>query len=124
MVTMVSKMVMTIVLVVVLMIVMTVLTSTSHISHKALIGILLGEEIKKSIVEDGVDSADKHLTHFSQGVDCHLTWKSKQNKHVVGNKDNDGDNSIQDGDYESVEDGVNDSYDTADKLLKHLFRTV
>eukprot|EP00957_Ditylum_brightwellii_P092276 7025571-Ditylum_brightwellii.AAC.1 len=46
-------------------------------------------------VDDSVDNsvgnsdngADKHLTHFSQAVDCHSTERSKQNEHVVGNKD-------------------------------------
>eukprot|EP00957_Ditylum_brightwellii_P119368 9106827-Ditylum_brightwellii.AAC.1 len=47
-------------------------------------------------VEDGVDGADKHLTHLSQGVDCHLTRRSKQNKHAVGNKDNDVENDVED----------------------------
>eukprot|EP00957_Ditylum_brightwellii_P019511 1472057-Ditylum_brightwellii.AAC.1 len=42
-------------------------------------------------VDGGVVGADKHLTHLSQAVSCHLTWRSKQNKHVVCNKDNDVD---------------------------------
>eukprot|EP00957_Ditylum_brightwellii_P199578 15214083-Ditylum_brightwellii.AAC.1 len=45
-------------------------------------------------VSDSDDGADKHLTHLSQGVDCHLTERSKQNEHVVGNKDNDVDNGV------------------------------
>eukprot|EP00957_Ditylum_brightwellii_P008581 650629-Ditylum_brightwellii.AAC.1 len=57
--------------------------------------------------DDGVDDsdvgADKHLKHLSQGFDCHLTWKIKQNKHVVVKKDIDGDKGIQDGDDKSVE---------------------
>eukprot|EP00957_Ditylum_brightwellii_P087137 6631676-Ditylum_brightwellii.AAC.1 len=32
-------------------------------------------------VDDGDDGADNHLTHLSQGVDCHLTWRSKHNEH-------------------------------------------
>eukprot|EP00957_Ditylum_brightwellii_P080247 6103892-Ditylum_brightwellii.AAC.1 len=39
--------------------------------------------------EDSVDSADKHLTHLSQAVDCYSTWRSEQNKHVDGKQDND-----------------------------------
>eukprot|EP00957_Ditylum_brightwellii_P155254 11819347-Ditylum_brightwellii.AAC.1 len=38
----------------------------------------------KDCVEDGIDDAVLHLTHLSQGVDCHLTWRRKQNKHIVG----------------------------------------
>eukprot|EP00957_Ditylum_brightwellii_P125257 9548046-Ditylum_brightwellii.AAC.1 len=45
-------------------------------------------------VDDSVDGADKHLTHLSQWVDCHLMERSKQNKHVVGNKDNGVDNGM------------------------------
>eukprot|EP00957_Ditylum_brightwellii_P117243 8941896-Ditylum_brightwellii.AAC.1 len=68
MVTMVSKMVMTIMLKMVLMMVLTVLTSTSHIFYKGLIVIWHGEESKTSMlltiktmmlfdgVEDGVDN--------------------------------------------------------------------
>eukprot|EP00957_Ditylum_brightwellii_P134565 10259266-Ditylum_brightwellii.AAC.1 len=43
-------------------------------------------------VDDGVDSADKHLTHLTQAADCSLTERSKENKHLVCNKDNDVDN--------------------------------
>eukprot|EP00957_Ditylum_brightwellii_P119524 9119312-Ditylum_brightwellii.AAC.1 len=46
---------------------------------------------------DGVDNdgygADKHPALLSQASDCCLTEKSKQNKHVVCNKDNDIDDS-------------------------------
>eukprot|EP00957_Ditylum_brightwellii_P149827 11410525-Ditylum_brightwellii.AAC.1 len=46
--------------------------------------------------EDGVgngnEAADKHLTHLSQANECCLMERSKQNKHGVCNKDNDGDN--------------------------------
>eukprot|EP00957_Ditylum_brightwellii_P162430 12369047-Ditylum_brightwellii.AAC.1 len=38
------------------------------------------------------DSADKHLTHLSHVADYILMEKSKQNKHVVCNKDDDVDN--------------------------------
>eukprot|EP00957_Ditylum_brightwellii_P000182 14686-Ditylum_brightwellii.AAC.1 len=61
-------------------------------------------------VDDNADGADKHLAHLSQGVDCHFTWRSKQDAHVVGNKDDDVDNGVEDsvdnGDDNSVEDGV------------------
>eukprot|EP00957_Ditylum_brightwellii_P201065 15323912-Ditylum_brightwellii.AAC.1 len=58
--------------------------------------------------DDGVDSADKHLTHLSQGFDCHLTQKSKQSKHDVGNKEDDVDNGVEDGVEDGVDDGVDD----------------
>eukprot|EP00957_Ditylum_brightwellii_P083153 6322373-Ditylum_brightwellii.AAC.1 len=35
--------------------------------------------------------ADKHLTHLSQVVDCCLTERSKQNKHVIANNNDSGD---------------------------------
>eukprot|EP00957_Ditylum_brightwellii_P167582 12757639-Ditylum_brightwellii.AAC.1 len=44
--------------------------------------------------DDSVDVADIHLTHLSQEADCHLTWRSQQNKHNVGNKDDDADNDV------------------------------
>eukprot|EP00957_Ditylum_brightwellii_P119430 9111514-Ditylum_brightwellii.AAC.1 len=59
-------------------------------------------------VEDGVDNCGKHLTHLSQGVDCHLAQRTEQNEHVVGNKDN------------SVDDGIDDGDDGADNYLTHL----
>eukprot|EP00957_Ditylum_brightwellii_P168323 12813323-Ditylum_brightwellii.AAC.1 len=62
------------------------------------------------------DSDDKHLTHLSQGVDCHLTQRSEQNKHVVGNEDNDDDDGVDIGDDNSVGDG--DA--SADKHLTHV----
>eukprot|EP00957_Ditylum_brightwellii_P050238 3809922-Ditylum_brightwellii.AAC.1 len=34
-------------------------------------------------VDDGAESADKHLTHLSQAVDCCFMERSKHNKHVV-----------------------------------------
>eukprot|EP00957_Ditylum_brightwellii_P037587 2843003-Ditylum_brightwellii.AAC.1 len=39
-------------------------------------------------VDDSDDGVNKHLAHLSQAVDCSLTERSKQNKHVVGKKDN------------------------------------
>eukprot|EP00957_Ditylum_brightwellii_P044222 3355598-Ditylum_brightwellii.AAC.1 len=44
--------------------------------------------------EDSADGADKHPTHLSQAVDCHLTERIKQHKHVVGNKDDGVDDSV------------------------------
>eukprot|EP00957_Ditylum_brightwellii_P171318 13041630-Ditylum_brightwellii.AAC.1 len=55
-------------------------------------------------VDDSDDGANKHLTHLSQSVDCHLTERSKQNKHGVGNKDNGVDNGVDDGVDDSVDD--------------------
>ena len=61
---------------------------------------------------DGVDnsdeSANKPLTHPSQAVDCCLMERSKQNKHVVGNKDN------------GVDDSVANSDSSANKKFTHL----
>eukprot|EP00957_Ditylum_brightwellii_P106710 8141026-Ditylum_brightwellii.AAC.1 len=45
-------------------------------------------------VDNGVDGADKHLTHLSQAVNSHLSQRSKQNKHNVCDKDNDIDNDV------------------------------
>eukprot|EP00957_Ditylum_brightwellii_P134886 10283841-Ditylum_brightwellii.AAC.1 len=45
-----------------------------------------------SVEDDGDDMADKYLTHLSQAADCCLTERSKQNKHVVCDKDDDVDN--------------------------------
>eukprot|EP00957_Ditylum_brightwellii_P078725 5985748-Ditylum_brightwellii.AAC.1 len=58
-------------------------------------------------VDDGVDNADKHIIHLSQAADCCLTERSKQNKHVVCNKDDDVDNDVDNG----VDNGDNDSVD-------------
>eukprot|EP00957_Ditylum_brightwellii_P123079 9384185-Ditylum_brightwellii.AAC.1 len=52
--------------------------------------------------DDGDDSANKHLAHLTEAADCCLAERSKQNKHVVCNKDDDVDN----GDNDSVEDDV------------------
>eukprot|EP00957_Ditylum_brightwellii_P174424 13280613-Ditylum_brightwellii.AAC.1 len=49
-------------------------------------------------VGDGVDGADKHLTHLSQGVYYNLTQRSKQNKLVVCKKDDDDDDGVGVGD--------------------------
>eukprot|EP00957_Ditylum_brightwellii_P064258 4876550-Ditylum_brightwellii.AAC.1 len=55
-------------------------------------------------VDDSDNGADKHLTHLSQGVGCHFTQRSKQNSLVVGKKDNDVDDGVDD----SAEDGDDD----------------
>eukprot|EP00957_Ditylum_brightwellii_P168892 12855746-Ditylum_brightwellii.AAC.1 len=59
--------------------------------------------------DNGVDDADKHFTHLSQAADCCQIERSKQNEHVVYNKDNgvdDGvDNGVDNGYDDSVEDG-------------------
>eukprot|EP00957_Ditylum_brightwellii_P180388 13741229-Ditylum_brightwellii.AAC.1 len=72
-------------------------------------------------VDDGDDGADKHLTHLSQVTDYCLMERSKQNEHVVCNKDDDVDDGIDNGDDDSVDggdDGVDNDDDGADK---HLF---
>eukprot|EP00957_Ditylum_brightwellii_P060567 4598901-Ditylum_brightwellii.AAC.1 len=61
--------------------------------------------------DDGSDDgAAKHLTHLSQAADYCLIGRSKQNKHVICNKDNDvdyGDNdSVDNGDGDGAENGV------------------
>eukprot|EP00957_Ditylum_brightwellii_P199864 15236324-Ditylum_brightwellii.AAC.1 len=62
-------------------------------------------------VDDGDDGADNHLTHLSQVADCCLMERSKQNKHVVCNKDDGDDDDVGNGDNDSVEDGDDDSVD-------------
>eukprot|EP00957_Ditylum_brightwellii_P120687 9205376-Ditylum_brightwellii.AAC.1 len=43
-------------------------------------------------VHNGVDDSDasvtKNFAHLTQAVDCSLTERSRQNKHIVGKKDN------------------------------------
>eukprot|EP00957_Ditylum_brightwellii_P030180 2283735-Ditylum_brightwellii.AAC.1 len=130
------RMVLKMVMMMVLMIAMMVLTSTLHISHKGskpidhVVGIKdndVDDDVNNSKddsvvdgVDDGDDGAYKHLTHLSQWVDCHLTWRSKQNKHVVGNKDYDVDDDVNNSKDDSVVDGVEDGDDGADKHLIHL----
>ena len=63
-------------------------------------------------VDNSVDGGDKHLTHLLQAVDCCLKQRSKQNKHVVGSKDNGGNDSDDDSD------------DGGDKHLTHLLHAV
>eukprot|EP00957_Ditylum_brightwellii_P012236 924164-Ditylum_brightwellii.AAC.1 len=75
-------------------------------------------------VDNGGDGADKHLTHFSQGVDCVFTERSVGNKLNASNEVNDVDDGADNGDDDSVEDVVDDSVednveDGADKHLTH-----
>eukprot|EP00957_Ditylum_brightwellii_P155143 11810450-Ditylum_brightwellii.AAC.1 len=58
-------------------------------------------------VDDSDDGADKHFTNLSQAVDCHLMERSKQNEHVVGDKD------------DGVGDSVENSDDSANKQFTH-----
>eukprot|EP00957_Ditylum_brightwellii_P097616 7433581-Ditylum_brightwellii.AAC.1 len=62
-------------------------------------------------VDNGIDNSDdcanKHVKHLSQAVDCCLAKRSKQNKHVVGNKDN----SCDDADDIIVDNGVDNGVD-------------
>eukprot|EP00957_Ditylum_brightwellii_P071019 5396819-Ditylum_brightwellii.AAC.1 len=62
-------------------------------------GTMLFHGVGNSIV-----GGDKHLIHLSQGVDCCLMERHKQNMHVDGDK----------------EDGVDNSDDGGDKHLTHL----
>eukprot|EP00957_Ditylum_brightwellii_P059899 4547681-Ditylum_brightwellii.AAC.1 len=58
--------------------------------------------------DDSDDCANKHLTHLSLAVKCHLAERSKQKMRVIGDKNNGVDNS------------VDDSNDGGDKHLTHL----
>eukprot|EP00957_Ditylum_brightwellii_P083783 6368159-Ditylum_brightwellii.AAC.1 len=70
-----------------------------------------------TVLFHGVDGDDKHLTHLAQAADCCLMERSKLNKHVVCNKDddvdNDVDNGVGNGDDDSVDDG-DDGVDDGD----------
>eukprot|EP00957_Ditylum_brightwellii_P118681 9052592-Ditylum_brightwellii.AAC.1 len=48
-------------------------------------------------VDNSDEGADKHLTHLLQGVDCHLTERSKRNEHIIGDKDNGVDDDVDNG---------------------------
>eukprot|EP00957_Ditylum_brightwellii_P207781 15354495-Ditylum_brightwellii.AAC.1 len=72
-------------------------------------------------VDDSDRGADKHLTNLSQGVDFHLTWRSKQNKHFSGDKDNYVNNGNKGNDDISFEDGINESNVGTDKQSTLLF---
>eukprot|EP00957_Ditylum_brightwellii_P141423 10775027-Ditylum_brightwellii.AAC.1 len=69
-------------------------------------------------VDNGADCADKHLVHLSQVVDNCRMDRSKQNEHLVCNKDTDVDDG--DDDDDGVDDGVDDGAEGADKHLIHL----
>eukprot|EP00957_Ditylum_brightwellii_P164429 12518599-Ditylum_brightwellii.AAC.1 len=78
-------------------------------------------------VDNGDDPADKHLIHHSQAAGCCMIERSKQNKHVSCNKDDDVDDGVDDGvdngDNDGVEDGddgVDNSNEYDDKNLTHL----
>eukprot|EP00957_Ditylum_brightwellii_P094246 7175966-Ditylum_brightwellii.AAC.1 len=47
---------------------------TSHSNSAGADGIMLFHG-----VDDSVDGSDKHLTHLTQAVDCHLKMRMKQN---------------------------------------------
>eukprot|EP00957_Ditylum_brightwellii_P077682 5903119-Ditylum_brightwellii.AAC.1 len=73
------------------------------------------EEEDDDGVDNGDDSADKLLAHLSQAADCCWMERSKQNKHVVWDKEADADigndDSVDDGDDDSVDGGNNDDVD-------------
>eukprot|EP00957_Ditylum_brightwellii_P142383 10847642-Ditylum_brightwellii.AAC.1 len=72
-------------------------------------------------VDNGDDGVDKHLTHISQAADCCLMERSKQNKHVVCNKEDNFDDGVDNGDDDSVKDGDDDGVDNGDDSAdKHL----
>eukprot|EP00957_Ditylum_brightwellii_P129108 9848131-Ditylum_brightwellii.AAC.1 len=72
-------------------------------------------------VYDGAEGADKSLAHLFQAADYCRIERSKQNDHLVYNKDDD----VDDGDNDGVDDGddndgVDDGADSAEKHLAHL----
>eukprot|EP00957_Ditylum_brightwellii_P065419 4962539-Ditylum_brightwellii.AAC.1 len=70
---------------------------------------------------DGADGADNHLVHFSQVADCCRIERNEQNKHLVCDKDDNFDDDDNDGDYDSVGNGDDDSVDDgAEGADKHL----
>eukprot|EP00957_Ditylum_brightwellii_P206811 15350105-Ditylum_brightwellii.AAC.1 len=130
-------MVLMMVTMIVVMMVVTVVTSTLYISHKWLIVVGWREASKTSVLDDdgvddgdddgvdnGAEGADKHLVHLPQVADCCRTDKNEQNKHLVSNKNNDVDDGVDDGDYDSVgngdDDGIDDGAEGADTHLVHL----
>eukprot|EP00957_Ditylum_brightwellii_P063797 4840977-Ditylum_brightwellii.AAC.1 len=69
--------------------------------------------------DDGVDksadnSADKHLAHLSQAADCCIMERSKGNKYLVCDQDNDVDNGVDNGDSDSVDNSDDNSFDNGD----------
>eukprot|EP00957_Ditylum_brightwellii_P154834 11784162-Ditylum_brightwellii.AAC.1 len=75
-------------------------------------------------VENGAEGANMHLAHHSQTADCCMMERSKHNKHLVCDEDNDIDNDVDNGDDDSVDDGDDDSVEEgsegADKHLAPL----
>eukprot|EP00957_Ditylum_brightwellii_P042834 3242406-Ditylum_brightwellii.AAC.1 len=65
-------------------------------------------------VDNGDKSADKHLKHLSQAADFCFTKRSKQNKHLVCDNDNDVDDNVDNGDDDSVDNGDDDGVDNGD----------
>eukprot|EP00957_Ditylum_brightwellii_P102411 7806271-Ditylum_brightwellii.AAC.1 len=59
-------------------------------------------------VEYGVYYGDMHLTHLLQGTNCQFPRRSKQNKHIDGNKENGVDNSVDNSVEYSDDDSVDD----------------
>eukprot|EP00957_Ditylum_brightwellii_P101473 7733023-Ditylum_brightwellii.AAC.1 len=99
-------------------------------------------------VKDSADGGDKHLTHLTQAIDCHLTSRKEQHtggpnttksrsvlyhgmKSTDGKEDYDGVDECVDGCFDGhvdghvdccvgKEDGVEDNADGGDKHLTHL----
>eukprot|EP00957_Ditylum_brightwellii_P025278 1913067-Ditylum_brightwellii.AAC.2 len=76
---------------------------------------------------NGNECAVKHITHLSPVAEYCLMEKNMQDKHVICNKDNDGDNDVDNdgdnGNHDSVDNGI-DSVDNGDKKhLTHLSQT-
>eukprot|EP00957_Ditylum_brightwellii_P113573 8659159-Ditylum_brightwellii.AAC.1 len=72
-------------------------------------------------IDNGAEGADKHLAHLSQVTDCCRMERKEQNKHLVCNKGYDVDDSVDDGDNDSVcngDDGCVD--DGAEGANKHM----
>eukprot|EP00957_Ditylum_brightwellii_P008925 675747-Ditylum_brightwellii.AAC.1 len=72
-------------------------------------------------VEDGADSAEKHLVHLSQVADCRRAEISKQKEYLVSNEDDDVHDGNVDGEDDGVGNGADDGADDgAEKHLVHL----
>eukprot|EP00957_Ditylum_brightwellii_P174846 13312573-Ditylum_brightwellii.AAC.1 len=63
------------------------------------------------VVDNCFHGADKNLAHLSQAADYCMMERSKHNLHLVGNKDDDVDDDIKNGDDDSVGNGDDDSVD-------------
>eukprot|EP00957_Ditylum_brightwellii_P209078 15360204-Ditylum_brightwellii.AAC.1 len=77
------------------------------------------DNVDDDIDDDGDYGADKHLPHLSQAAYYCLMERSKQNKDVVCNKNNDVDNGV-DNSVDNGDDCDDDCHDGADKHLVHL----